>query len=41
MTNQEEHMDFEEMCKQSEKSHRRGKITLGYDDNRPRNNEGR
>jgi predicted membrane protein len=29
MTNQEEHMDFEEMCKQSEKSHRRGKVIGG------------
>lgn len=29
MTNQEEHMDFEEMCKQSEKSHRRGKVVGG------------
>lgn len=29
MTNQEEHMDFENMCKQSEKSHRRGKVFGG------------
>ena len=29
MTNQEEHMDFEEMCKQSERSHKRGKVFGG------------
>lgn len=29
MTNQQEHMDFEEMCKQSEQSHRRGRIIGG------------
>lgn len=29
MTNQQEHMDFEEMCKQSEQSHRRGKVVGG------------
>ena len=29
MTNKEEHMDFEEMCKKSEQSHRRGKIFGG------------
>lgn len=29
MTNQEEHINFEEMCKQSEQSHRRGKIFGG------------
>ncbi len=29
MTNQQEHMDFEEMCKQTEQSHRRGKVVGG------------
>jgi predicted membrane protein len=29
MTNQQEHMDFEEMCKQTEQSQRRGKVVGG------------
>lgn len=29
MTNQQEHMEFEEMCKQSEQSHKRGKVFGG------------
>lgn len=29
MTNQQEHMDFEEMCKQAEQSQRRGKVVGG------------
>jgi hypothetical protein len=29
MTNQEEHMNFEDMCQQSEKSQRRGKVIGG------------
>lgn len=29
MTNQQEHMDFEDMCKQTEKSQRRGKVVGG------------